>query len=79
MILEDWQNFGADYDRTLMAWFANFDARWPILRRTYGDRFYRMWKCYLLTCAGEFRAREKQLWQIVLSPSGVGGGYRAVC
>ena len=79
MIIEDWQNFGPDYDRTLMAWFANFDARWPILRRTYGDRFYRMWKCYLLTCAGEFRAREKQLWQIVLSPSGVRGGYRALC
>jgi cyclopropane-fatty-acyl-phospholipid synthase len=77
-VLEDWHNFGADYDRTLMAWFANFDAHWPELAEGYGQRFYRMWKYYLLSCAGAFRARQNQLWQIVLSPSGVPGGYRSI-
>jgi cyclopropane-fatty-acyl-phospholipid synthase len=24
-VLEDWHNFGADYDKTLLAWFENFD------------------------------------------------------
>lgn len=76
-IIEDWHNFGTDYDRTLCAWFANFDAAWPELADVYGERFYRMWKYYLLSCAGSFRARVNQLWQIVLSPGGVPGGYRA--
>ena len=77
-VLEDWHSFGADYDRTLMAWFDNFDRRWPDLRAAYGDRFYRVWKCYLLTSAGAFRAREHQVWQLVLSPEGVAGGYAAL-
>lgn len=77
-VVEDLHNFGADYDKTLMAWFKNFDAAWPKLRAQYGDRFYRMWKYYLLSCAGAFRARDIQLWQMVLSPRGVPGGYRSV-
>ena len=77
-VLEDWHNFGPDYDKTLMAWFKNFDTAWPTLRATYGDRFYRMWKYYLLSCAGVFRARESNLWQIVLSKNGVPGGYTSV-
>jgi cyclopropane-fatty-acyl-phospholipid synthase len=77
-IVEDLHNFGADYDTTLMAWFKNFDAAWPAFREKYGNRFYRMWKYYLLTCAGAFRARDTELWQLVLSPSGLPGGYSAV-
>jgi len=75
-VVEDLHNFGADYDRTLMAWSANFDAAWPELRERYDETFYRMWKYYLLSCAGAFRARETQLWQFVLSPQGLEGGYR---
>lgn len=75
-VLEDWHNFGADYDRTLMAWWENFDAAWEELRERYDERFYRMWRFYLLSCAGSFRARKNQLWQLVLSPRGVPGGYR---
>jgi len=77
-IMEDWHNFGTDYDTTLMAWFSNFDTAWPLLKEKYGERFYRMWKFYLLSCAGGFRARNTQLWQIVLSPRGVPGGYRSI-
>ncbi len=74
-VLEDWHGFGADYDKTLMHWFGNFEANWDAIKDDYGERFYRMWKYYLLSCAGSFRARKNQVWQIVLSANGVPGGY----
>lgn len=77
LVIEDWHNFGPDYDKTLMQWYRNFEAHWPQFKADYGDRFYRMWRYYLLTCAGTFRARFNHLWQIVLSPKGMMGGYRA--
>lgn len=75
-VMEDWHNFGEDYDKTLMAWHTRFEAAWPGLEDRYGERFYRMWRYYLQCCAGTFRARDNQLWQVVLSPSGHAGGYR---
>jgi cyclopropane-fatty-acyl-phospholipid synthase len=72
-VLEDWHNFGVDYDRTLLAWHANLEAGWPA---RYDERFRRAWRYYLLTSAGAFRARRNQLWQLVLSPDGRAGGYR---
>mgnify|MGYP006432589923 CR=1 FL=1 len=77
-VLEDLHNFGADYDRTLMAWYENFEAGWPELRGEYDVRFHRMWRYFLLSCAGAFRARKLQLWQMVLSGRGVHEGYRRV-
>jgi cyclopropane-fatty-acyl-phospholipid synthase len=76
-VVEDWHNFGPDYDKTLMAWWGNFDRAWPALQHKYGDRFYRMWKYYLLGCAGAFRARKLQLWQLVLSKGDL-AGYTSV-
>lgn len=75
-VVEDLHNFGADYDRTLMSWYANVEAAWPRFAEQLGERFHRMWSYYLLSCAGAFRARDIQLWQWVLSPLGVRGGYR---
>jgi cyclopropane-fatty-acyl-phospholipid synthase len=69
-VVEDWHNFGPDYDKTLMAWYHNFDRAWPDLKARYGERFYRMWKFYLLSSAGGFRARSNQLWQIVMTRPG---------
>jgi len=66
-VMEDWHNFGAYYDKTLMAWHHNFNAHWDDLKSTYDERFRRMWNYYLLSCAGGFRGRMNQLWQIVLS------------
>jgi len=77
-VMEDWHNFGADYDKTLMCWFENFSGNWPTIATNYDERFYRMWKYYLLSCAGAFRARGNQLWQIVFSKNGVPGGYVSV-
>jgi cyclopropane-fatty-acyl-phospholipid synthase len=78
LVLEDWHCFGLDYDRTLQAWWANFDAAWPSLKGTkYDQRFYRMWKFYLHLFMGYFRSRRGQLWQLVLSRPTRSGVYRA--
>ena len=81
-VMEDWHNFGAYYDPTLMAWLHNFEAAWPRLSSAHADkydeRFRRMWRYYLTSFAGAFRARVLQLWQVVLSPQGVAGGYVSI-
>ncbi|MDO8664232.1 MAG: cyclopropane fatty acyl phospholipid synthase [Candidatus Liptonbacteria bacterium] len=77
-VVEDWHNFGADYDKTLMAWHRNFEANWGQLQNRYSERFHRMWNYFLLSCAGAFRARNSQLWQIVLSKNGIPGGYKSI-
>jgi len=69
-VIEDWHNLGPHYDRTLMAWNRNFQAAWPRLREKYDERFKRMWEYYLLSCAGAFRARSNQVWQVVMTPHG---------
>ncbi len=77
-VMEDCHSFGADYDKTLMAWHLNFTRNWDRLKHNYDERFFRMWTYYLLACAGSFRARKNQLWQFVFSKKGVIGGYRAI-
>lgn len=67
LLMEDWQNFGADYDLTLMSWLGNFDASWHEIATRYSERTRRMFRYYLSVCAGAFRARDLQLWQIVYS------------
>ena len=75
-VMEDWHNFGVDYDKTLMAWAENFSRGREEGKFTCTDSMFRMFRYYLLSCAGAFRARDLQLWQIVLSPHGVTDGYR---
>lgn len=74
-VMENWENFSVNYDKTLMAWYDNILHNWDKLKMKYDQTFFRMWKYYLLSCAGSFRARHSQLWQIVLSRTGVPGGY----
>jgi len=74
-VLEDWHSFGQYYDNTLMAWYSNFTENWHKIKDTYDERFFRMWTYYLLSCAGSFRSRDNQLWQIVFSKKGIQGGY----
>jgi len=77
-VMEDWHNFSVDYDRTLMAWHRNFEKSWDAIKSNYDERFYRMWRYFLLSNAGAFRARKNQLWQLVLSKKGVEGGYAPI-
>lgn len=75
-VMEDWHNFGADYDRTLMAWYERFTASWHEIEHNYSPRFKRMFTYYLNACAGAFRARDIQLWQVIFSPQGIENGLR---
>lgn len=78
LVLEDWHNFGDSYAKTLLAWHANCEAAWGRLPADrYDERFRRMWRYYLLSCAGAFASRSIQLWQLALSKGGVVGGYEA--
>lgn len=77
-IMEDWHNFGSDYDKTLLEWHKNFLTHWQEIAPRYGERFKRMWEYYLLSCAGSFRARKNHLWQIVFSKNGVAQGYQSI-
>jgi len=76
-VIEDVHNIGPHYDKTLMAWNSNFQAAWPTLSRKYDSRFKRMWEYYLLSCAGAFRARDIQVWQILMTKQGCGTRYPA--
>lgn len=78
LVMEDMHNFGSDYEKTLLEWYRNFNSSWDELKSRYDERFYRMWTYYLLSCAGSFRARRNQLWQIVFSANGIKGGYLPV-
>jgi len=69
-VLEDLHNIGEHYDPTLMAWWERFDAAYPDLRHAYDERFYRMWKFYLLGSAGASRSRDGQLYHLVLTKTG---------
>ncbi len=76
-VIEDWHNFGIDYDRTLQSWRDNIERAWDSLPARYDQRFRRMWRYYLAASMASFRTRRTQLWQLVLSPRGVPGGYIA--
>ncbi len=77
-VIEDWHNLGPHYDKTLMAWHDRFQKAWPELKEIYDTRFKRMWEYYLLSSAGAFRARNIQVWQIVMTKSG-GGTQQPQC
>lgn len=77
-VMRDWHSFGGDYARTLKAWYENFDTHWSTLSANYDDRFYRMWRFFLLTAAGSFRANRNQLWQIVFTKHLSGPDYNSI-
>ncbi|ACV26035.1 cyclopropane fatty acyl phospholipid synthase [Kangiella koreensis] len=82
-IIEDWHNFGPDYDKTVMAWWKRFDDAWDKLSQNklfqnYDQRFYRMWKYYLHCSAGFFRSKNGQLWQLVLAKRDRPGRYYSI-
>ena len=54
---------------------GNFIDHWPRLKARFDQRFFRMWSYYLLSCAGAFRARSLQLWQVVMTKHGLKGGF----
>lgn len=69
-VVEDLHNLGSHYEKTLLAWNDRFQKAWSALAARYDAVFKRMWEYYLLSCAGVFRARQIQVWQIVLTGTG---------
>jgi cyclopropane-fatty-acyl-phospholipid synthase len=69
-IVEDVKNIGPNYDPTLLAWEENFRRAWPRFADRYGERLRRMWRFYLLSCAGAFRARSLHVFSILFSKEG---------
>ena len=71
--VEDIRNIGPNYDPTLLAWEENLRHAWPRFADRYDERFRRMWRFYLLSCAGAFRARSLQTFSILFSkePAGI--------
>ena len=78
MIIEDWHNFGHDYDVTLQGWRENFNRAWPSLTEKYDARFGRMMQYYLGASMASFRGGKSKLWQLVLTPVNRGRAYRSV-
>src|SRR2546430_9537389 len=78
-IVEDVKNIGPNYDPTLLAWEENFRRAWPRFADRYGERFRRMWRFFLLSCAGAFRARRLQVFSILFFQKGnaIGNSVRA--
>ena len=74
-VLEDIKNIGPNYDRTLLAWDENFKRSWSRFADRYGERFRRMWRFYLLSCAGAFRARSLHVFSMLFlkEDASVGG------
>lgn len=78
-IMEDMHNIGVHYTKTLDAWYENFEKNWDsVLSTHYDSRFFRMWRYFLLSSSGAFRARRDQVWQFVFSKRGVDGGYHSI-
>ena len=66
-VIEDIHNLGPHYEKTLLAWNDRFQKAWTSLADRYDRIFKKMWEYYLLSCAGTFRARHIQVWQIVMT------------
>ncbi len=69
-ILEDVQNLAPHYVLTLRKWREAFENSSNRFDSRYGDQFIRMWRFYLLSCAGSFRARSLQVFQFMFSKDG---------
>lgn len=84
-IMEDWHNFGPDYHKTLLVWWDKFQQYWNTMIASQGGgmteeerRFYRMWRYYILSTSGGFKARYIQVWQILFSKGGNASTYYSV-
>jgi cyclopropane-fatty-acyl-phospholipid synthase len=69
-VIEDIHNLAPHYEKTLLAWNDRFQKAWPRFTDKFDRTFKRMWEYYFLCCAGAFRARHMQAWQIVMTKQG---------
>lgn len=77
-MLQDVQNMGHYYYPTLLSWEKNFTKNWDNIKNEYDERFYRMWKYYLLSCSAALRSGRYAVWQLVLDKGNATEVYQSV-
>ena len=84
---EDWHNFGHDYEKTTLSWYANLRRNWrrikelDCVKQSFNgdtDKFYRMFEYYLKSAAASFRSERNHLFQVVFSKGNLNEEYKAV-
>ncbi|ATW25705.1 SAM-dependent methyltransferase [Candidatus Formimonas warabiya] len=65
--LIDVESLRLHYAQTLDHWARNFEKNVDTVRNKYGDRFVKMWRLYLNSCAASFRSSGLDIHQILFS------------
>jgi cyclopropane-fatty-acyl-phospholipid synthase len=65
--LLDVESLRLHYAKTLDFWAKNFEKHVEKVREKYGERFVRMWRLYLNSCAASFRVSGLNIHQILFS------------
>lgn len=65
--LLDAESLRMHYAKTLEHWAKNFEKNIDYVREKYGERFIKMWRLYLNSCAASFRASDLDIHQIIFS------------
>jgi cyclopropane-fatty-acyl-phospholipid synthase len=77
----DVENLRRHYALTLDCWAERFDHNWKAIQaldpQRFDEKFRRIWRTYLLSCAEVFRAKNPQLnlFQVLVSKGSVGRTY----
>jgi cyclopropane-fatty-acyl-phospholipid synthase len=77
----DVENLRRHYALTLDCWAERFDHHWDAIHaldpQRFDERFRRIWRAYLWSCAEVFRAKVPQidLFQVTVSKGNVGTNY----
>jgi len=77
----DVENLRRHYALTLDCWGERFDRNWETIHaldpHRFDERFRRVWRTYLWSCAEVFRGKEVQLnlFQVTVSKGSVGNRY----
>ncbi len=67
-IVEDMQNIGIHYARTLREWRKTFMTRWPAIEQLgFDEAFKRTWEYYMCYCEAGFNTRTLGTLQLVLT------------
>ncbi|PRR79922.1 Cyclopropane-fatty-acyl-phospholipid synthase [Clostridium liquoris] len=65
--LLDVESLRLHYAKTLDHWAENFEKNIDYIKEKYSERFVKMWRLYLNSCAASFRASDLDIHQIVFS------------
>lgn len=68
LVVENLENIGPHYARTLREWRERFQEKSAEARKLgFDERFQRIWNYYLASCEAEFQTRWLTVYQIVLT------------